>query len=163
MDEESVTRTTYSQLLVLDVMSRAVFQDEEASLSELWTLFEDPTIEGAPIVSRDGDLVGVVAPIDLPGENDSRRLLTAHDVMEPVELRVRKSWPVAQAALAIDQYPLSEALPVFEDHSDAVVGLVSRTSLHPKRERGSIRGPRESDRPARFADRTVRGPLVHAG
>ncbi|MBI4818749.1 MAG: hypothetical protein HY791_20940 [Deltaproteobacteria bacterium] len=115
-------------LLVSDLMEASVESfDEATTLDLLADLFRDLGSIGTTITDH-GRVVGIVAPIDLPTERDSQRLLQASDVMEPVEEHVRKSWPVERADTLMEKSPLSVAVPVFADESEAVVGVLARAS-----------------------------------
>lgn len=126
-------RRTPRPRLVSDLMSSHVICiGEEATLESVAEVFdEDTAAMAAPIVDLGGHVVGVVARIDVPEELEPRRLLQAKDVMEPVETHVRKSWPVERAAEVVARSALADVVPVFEDDTEVVVGMIGRRDISP--------------------------------
>ncbi len=113
-------------LLVRDVMTHAiVFLRTTHSLGQAWDAFHRHSVNGAPVLSPGGRLVGMVTMSDLadPRRRNAGESCTVGDVMTKVVYAVRESDGVELAArLMIDQ-DIHRAVVVNDDGT--LAGIVS--------------------------------------
>src|SRR4051812_31947177 len=93
----SMARTETDEPSVAEVMTHVVVTiDPETTIDEVIDLFRTRHISGAPIVSHDGDVIGVVSTSDLLHVPASAH--TALDVATRKVVTIDESAPVSQAA-----------------------------------------------------------------
>jgi CBS-domain-containing membrane protein len=116
----------HEPLLVRDVMTQAiVFLRTTHTLDQAWDAFHRHSVNGAPVLSPGGRLVGMVTTSDLADPRRRRTVepCTVDDVMTKVIYAVRIDDGVELAArLMIDQ-DIHRAVVVNEDGS--IAGIVS--------------------------------------
>jgi CBS-domain-containing membrane protein len=116
----------HEPLLVRDVMTQAiVFLRTTQTLEQAWDAFHQHSVNGAPVLSPGGRLVGMVTTSDLADPRRRRALepCTVGDVMTKVIYAVRADDGVELATrLMIDQ-DIHRAVAVNDDGS--IAGIVS--------------------------------------
>lgn len=113
-------------LLVRDVMTRAlVFLRTSHSLEQAWDAFHEHSVNGAPVLSPGGRLVGMVTTSDLadPRRRQAFERCTIGDVMTKVIYAVRADDPVELAARLMIDENIHRAVVANEDGT--IAGIVS--------------------------------------
>ena len=116
----------HEPLLVRDVMTQAiVFLKTTHSLDEAWEAFHQHSVNGAPVLSPGGRLVGMVTTTDLadPRRRNTFDACSVGDVMTKVIYAVREDDPVELAARLMIDESIHRAVVVNADGS--IAGIVS--------------------------------------
>ena len=140
------------QIAVSDFMARDVVAlQDSASLSEAAQLLVDKNIRGAPVINKDGKLVGVLSQHDFlykaagrraPGRGSGARserfaanavrwdkieALTVSDAMSPDPFTVKEDTTMQEAAALLLENRYGRLIVVDDDNS--LVGLLSCTDM----------------------------------
>ena len=115
--------------VIRDIMTKdVVVVRPETTLAEAVKVLTEHHIGGAPVVSDDGALVGVIselALIDVVFEPDVKQAQVSHYMAEDIQF-VEPNDPLSRAAQLFALYSFRR-LPVVEDGK--LVGIVSRRDL----------------------------------
>ena len=106
----------------------------EASVQEVAHLLSRERISGAPVVTADGTIIGVVTQADIIGKVDREGLCVA-DIMSREIIAVKEDTPVHQIATLLAQRKIKR-VPVVRD--GRLVGIVSRADIVDAVARGYI-------------------------
>ncbi|MDR7481717.1 MAG: CBS domain-containing protein, partial [Armatimonadota bacterium] len=106
-----------------DIMTRdLVVVTPDMLVEEVGDLLTRYRIHGAPVVDKDGQLVGMISLVDLVGRVGE----TARDVMSPEPVTATEDTPVDEiAGMMLEQ--MVRRIPIVE--GNRVVGIVSASDL----------------------------------
>ncbi len=144
----------HETLLVRDVMTQAiVFLRATQTLEQAWEAFHRHSVNGAPVLSPGGRLVGIVTMSDLadPRRRHTPGACTVGDVMTKLIYAVRADDGVEMAARLMIDEDIHRAVVVNDDGT--IAGIVSpldvlRAVFCP----GATHGERSSDLRLKYVD-----------
>lgn len=109
-----------------EIMTRKVLTtNSEASVQEVARLLSRERISGAPVVTAEGVLIGIVTEADLIDKVDRDGLHVA-DIMSREIIAVQEDTPVTEIAKLLAQHKIKR-VPVLRDGQ--LVGIVSRADI----------------------------------
>ena len=118
-----------------EIMTRKVLTtNSEASVQEVARLLSRERISGAPVVTAEGVLIGIVTEADLIDKVDRDGLHVA-DIMSREIIAVQEDTPVTEIAKLLAQHKIKR-VPVLRDGQ--LVGIVSRADIVDALARGYI-------------------------
>lgn len=127
--------TTASALTVADVMtSDVVTIADSASLAEAARLLDTRKIAGVPVVTADGEVVGVLSQTDLVRARASQHLwqswpgLAVRHLMSKPALTIAASSSLGDAARLMEEKHVHR-LVVVEDAGTTPIGIISTSDL----------------------------------
>lgn len=99
---------------------------DDLPVSELADFLIDNDITGAPVVDRDGGLVGVVSLVDIVALEEDEDDLLVSDIMSPDVVSVEEDATVSEIALRMLRDHLHRVLVVRDDE---ILGIISTSDL----------------------------------
>jgi len=113
-------------MIAQDIMTRNIYTiSPEASVQEVAQLLSRERISGAPVVDKDGKLLGIVTQADIIW-NVGRDGLRVADIMNPEIIAVDEKTPVGEIAILMSKRHIKR-LPVMCDGK--MVGIISRADI----------------------------------
>jgi CBS domain-containing protein len=113
-------------MIARDIMTRNIYTiSPEASVQEVAQLLSRECISGAPVVDKDGKLLGIVTQADIIWNVD-RDGLHAADIMNPEIIAVDEKTPVGEIAMLMSKHNIKR-VPVM--CNGKMVGIISRADL----------------------------------
>lgn len=109
-----------------EIMTRKVLTTHsEASVQEVARLLSRERISGAPVVTAEGMMIGIVTEADIIDKVDRDGLHVA-DIMSREIIAVQEDTPVTEIARLLAQHKIKR-VPVLRDGQ--LVGIVSRADI----------------------------------
>jgi len=113
-------------MIAQDIMTRNIYTiSPEASVQEVAQLLSRERISGAPVVDKDGKLLGIVTQADIIW-NVGRDGLRVADSMNPEIIAVDEKTPVGEIAILMSKRHIKR-VPVMCDGK--MVGIISRADI----------------------------------
>jgi CBS domain-containing protein len=113
-------------MIASDIMTRKVcIIHPEASVQEVAQLLSRQRISGAPVVSADGMIIGIVTEADIISKVDREGLCVA-DIMSREIIAVKEETPVSEIAILLTERRIKR-VPVVRNGKP--VGIVSRADI----------------------------------
>jgi CBS domain-containing protein len=113
-------------MIAQDIMTRNIYTiSPEASVQEVAQLLSRERISGAPVVDKDGKLLGIVTQADIIWNVDRDGLHVA-DIMNPEIIAVDEKTPVGEIAMLMSKHNIKR-VPVM--CNGKMVGIISRADL----------------------------------
>jgi CBS domain-containing protein len=113
-------------MIAQDIMTRNIYTiSPEASMQEVAQLLSRERISGAPVVNKDGKLLGIVTQADIIW-NIGRDGLRVADIMNPEIIAVDEKTPVGEIAMLMSKRNIKR-VPVMCDGK--MVGIISRADI----------------------------------
>ena len=113
-------------MIAQDIMTRNIYTiSPEASVQEVAQLLSRERISGAPVVDKDGKLLGIVTQADIIW-NVGRDGQRAADIMNPEIIAVDEKTPVGEIAILMSKRHIKR-VPVMCDGK--MVGIISRADI----------------------------------
>ena len=113
-------------MIAQDIMIRKIYTiSPEASVQEVAQLLSRERISGAPVVDKDGKLLGIVTQADIIW-NVGRNGLRVADIMNPEIIAVDEKTPVSEIAILMSKRNIKR-VPVMCDGK--MVGIISRADI----------------------------------
>ena len=113
-------------MIAQDIMTRKIYTiSPEASVQEVAQLLCRERISGAPVVDKDGKLLGIVTQADIIWNvgRDGQRVA---DIMNPEIIAVNEKTPVGEIAILMSRRNIKR-VPVMCDGK--MVGIISRADI----------------------------------
>lgn len=113
-------------MIARDIMTRKVYTvSPEASVQEVAQLLSQKRISGAPVIDKDGKMIGIVTEADIIGKVD-REGLRAADIMSPEIIAVDEETRVGEIAMLLTERKIKR-VPVMRNGK--LVGIVCRADI----------------------------------
>ncbi len=113
-------------MIARDIMTRKIYTiSPEASVQEVAQLLSRERISGAPVVDKDGKLLGIVTQANIIWNVDRDGLRVA-DIMNPEIIAVDEKTPVGEIAMLMSKHNIKR-VPVM--CNGKMVGIISRADL----------------------------------
>ena len=113
-------------MIARDIMTRKVYTiSPDASVQEVAQLLSRKRISGAPVVDKDGKMVGVVTEADIIGKVNREDLRVA-DIMSSEIITVEEETRVGQIAMLLTERQVKR-VPV--TRNGKLVGIVCRADI----------------------------------
>ena len=113
-------------MIARDIMTRNVYTTcAEASVQEVAQLLSQKSISGAPVIDKDGKIIGIVTEADIIGKVD-REGLRAADIMSPEIIAVDEETRVGEIAMLLTERKIKR-VPVMRNGKP--VGIVCRADI----------------------------------
>jgi CBS domain-containing protein len=113
-------------MIARDIMTRNVYTiSPEASVQEVAQLLSRECISGAPVVDKDGKLLGIATQADIIWNVDRDGLHVA-DIMNPEIIAVDEKTPVGEIAMLMSKHNIKR-VPVM--CNGKMVGIISRADI----------------------------------
>ncbi len=113
-------------MIARDIMTRKVYTiSPDASVQEVAQLLSRKRISGAPVVDKDGKMVGVITQADIIGKVNREDLCVA-DIMSSEIITVEEETRVGQIAMLLTERQVKR-VPV--TRNGKLVGIVCRADI----------------------------------
>jgi CBS domain-containing protein len=113
-------------MIARDIMTRNIYTiSPEASVQEVAQLLSRERMSGAPVVDKDGKLLGIVTQADIIW-NVGRDGLRVADIMNPEIIAVDEKTPVGEIAILMSKRNIKR-VPVM--CNGKMVGIISRADI----------------------------------
>ena len=113
-------------MIARDIMTRKVYTIfPEASVQEVAQLLSRKSISGAPVIDKDGKIIGIVTEADIIGKVNREDLRVA-DIMSPEIIVVDEETPVGEIAMLLTERKIKR-VPVMQNGK--LVGIVCRADI----------------------------------
>ena len=113
-------------MIARDIMTRKVYTvSPEASVQEVAQLLSQKRISGAPVIDKDGKMIGIVTEADIIGKVDREGLRVA-DIMSPEIIAVDEETRVGEIAMLLTERKIKR-VPVMRNGK--LVGIVCRADI----------------------------------
>jgi len=113
-------------MIAQDIMTRNIYTiSPEASVQEVAQLLSRERISGAPVVDKDGKLLGIVTQADIIW-NVGRDGLRVADIMNPEIIAVDEKTPVGEIAILMSKRHIKRVLVMCDGK---MVGIISRADI----------------------------------
>ena len=113
-------------MIARDIMTCKVYTIfPEASVQEVAQLLSRKSISGAPVIDKDGKIIGIVTEADIIGKVNREDLRVA-DIMSPEIIVVDEETPVGEIAMLLTERKIKR-VPVMQNGK--LVGIVCRADI----------------------------------
>ena len=113
-------------MIARDIMTRKVYTiSPEASVQEVAQLLSQKRISGAPVIDKDGKMIGIVTEADIIGKVD-REGLNVADIMSPEIIFVDEETRVGEIAMLLTERKIKR-VPIMRNGK--LVGIVCRADI----------------------------------